>query len=68
MLTVQGTDDPDPEQYPGYAIAVDGEIAAAVEWHPDYQAVVLRTYTTRDDLETQAYHRWDTGEILPELE
>jgi hypothetical protein len=68
VLTVQGEDDPDPEQYPGYAIAVDGEIAAIVEWHPDYQAVVVRTYTMRDDLESQAYHRWDTGEILPELE
>ena len=66
VLTVQGTDD--PEQYPGYAIAVNGEIAAVVEWHPDYQAMTLRTYTLRSDLEAHAYHRWDTGETVPERE
>ncbi len=68
VLTVQGDDDTDPAHYPGYAIAIDGEIAAVVEWHPDYQAVVLRTYTVRDDVESRAYHRWDTGETLPELQ
>ena len=67
VLTVQGDDDLDSDLYPGYAIAVDGEIAAVVEWHPDYQAVVLRTCTVRDDVESQSYHRWDTGETLPEL-
>lgn len=67
VLTVQGDDDINTDLYPGYAIAVDGEIAAVVEWHPDYQAVVLRTYTMRDDVESCAYHRWDTGETLPEL-
>ncbi len=67
VLTVQGDDDINTDLYPGYAIAVDGEIAVVVEWHPDYQAVVLRTYTMRDDVESQSYHRWDTGETLPEL-
>jgi len=68
VLTVHGDDDINTDLYPGYAIAVDGEIAAVVEWHPDYQAMTLRTYTLRSDLEAHAYHRWDTGEILPELE
>jgi hypothetical protein len=67
VLTVQGDDDPDLEHYPGYAIAIDGEIAAVVEWHPNYQTVVLRTYTVRNDVESQSYHRWDTGETLTEL-
>lgn len=63
VLTIQGDDHPDPTHYPGYAIAIDGHIAAVVEWPPDYQAVVVRSYAVDDDT-PRACFRWDTGEAL----
>ncbi len=44
--------------YPGYDILIDGAVAAAVEWHPVHQAIVIRSYKKTDE-NPQHYHRWD---------
>lgn len=60
-LTVVGGQEPD---YPGYAIEINDQTAAVVEWHPEYQALVLRTYTVTDD-EPHTYHTWDGRRLEP---
>ena len=58
---VRAIADPD-DDYGGIALSIDGQVAAVVEWHPDHQSMVLRTYNDHDE-EPQHYHRWD-GEPL----
>lgn len=60
-LAVVGGKEPD---YPGYAIEINDQTAAVVEWHPEYQAFVLRTYTASDD-EPHTYHTWDGRRLEP---
>jgi hypothetical protein len=60
-LTVVGGKEPD---YPGYAIEINGQTAAVVEWHPEYQTFVLRTYTATDE-EPHTYHTWDGRRLGP---
>lgn len=52
------------EEYPGYIISVDESGAAVVEWHPEHQSIVVRTYNNHDE-EPQHYHRWD-GSAVPQ--
>ena len=46
------------EGYPGMGLFINDQLAAVVEWHPDYRSFVIRTYNDHDD-EPQHYHRWD---------
>ncbi len=51
-------------EYPGIAILLNEQLAAVVEWHPEYQTIVIRSYTEDND-EPHIYHRWDNGQNLP---
>ncbi|NMP24685.1 hypothetical protein [Sulfobacillus harzensis] len=54
-LTV-GADDSYLDAYPGFAVFIEGKLAAVVEWHVDERAFALRTYNDHDG-EPQHYHR-----------
>ncbi len=63
VIAVAGDAD---EEYPGYSIHLNGRLAAVVEWHPQHQCFVLRTYT--DDpahVEAHCYHKWDGTPLVP---
>ncbi len=62
-LTV-AADDSYLDAYPGFAVFIEGKLAAVVEWHVDEQAFALRTYNDHDD-EPQHYHRWDGTALEP---
>ncbi|NMP24941.1 hypothetical protein [Sulfobacillus harzensis] len=56
-LTV-AADASDFDAYPGFAVFIEDQLAAVVEWHVEERAFALRTYNDSDE-EPQHYHRWD---------
>lgn len=50
------------EDYPGFSVYINNQLAAVVEWHLDEHTFALRTYNEEDG-EPQHYHRWD-GTLL----
>lgn len=46
------------DDYPGFALFINDQLAAVVEWHVGEQSFALRTYNDHDD-EPQHFHRWD---------
>ena len=56
------------DEYPGYAVYLNGQLAAVVEWHDTHQCFVLRTYTQdwqNRDADPHVYHRWDGTPLEP---
>ncbi|WP_053958054.1 DUF3850 domain-containing protein [Sulfobacillus thermosulfidooxidans] len=55
------------DEYPGYDIAINGQLAASVEWHPVQQALMIRTYTAQSD-DPVTYYHWATGNPFDETD
>lgn len=61
--TIRAVADPDGDS-PGIALTIDGTVAAVVEWHPEQQSIVLRTYNPHEDTPQHSY-RWDDTALDP---
>ncbi|NMP24912.1 hypothetical protein [Sulfobacillus harzensis] len=48
----------DFDDYPGFAVFIEDQLAAVVEWHVEERTFALRTYNDSDE-EPQHFHRWD---------
>ncbi len=50
------------DDYPGFALFINDQLAAVVEWHVGEQSFALRTYNGHDG-EPQHFHNWDRSPV-----